>query len=164
MVALKKIDSTEDLIIVEELASIIWTEHYTPIIGSEQVAYMLEKFQSVNTMQSQINNGYGYYLLLYNQQPVGYFSIIKKEASLFLSKFYVLSNFRRKGIGSFGMHFIAEEAKNLHCKSIKLTVNKFNSNSINAYYKMGFKNIRALVQDIGNGFIMDDYLLEKKLN
>lgn len=163
MIQIKKTDSTKDLILIEELASTIWTEHYTPIIGSKQVSYMLKKFQSVKTMQTQINEGYGYYLLTYNNEPTGYFSIIKKDTSLFLSKFYVLSNFRGKGIGSFGMEFIANEAQNLNCKNIQLTVNKFNTNSINAYYKMGFKNIKALVQDIGSGFIMDDYLLEKDI-
>jgi len=36
------------------LASHIWIEHYTPILGPQQVAYMLEKFQSALAIREQI--------------------------------------------------------------------------------------------------------------
>lgn len=42
-----------------------------------------------------------------------------------------------------------------------LTVNKNNVKAIRAYEKTGFKNIGSLVQDIGNGFVMDDYKMEQ---
>jgi RimJ/RimL family protein N-acetyltransferase len=46
---------------------------------------------------------------------------------------------------------------------IALTVNKNNVNSIKAYEKMGFKNVGSVVQDIGSGYVMDDYKMEKTL-
>ena len=147
--------------IIADLANLIWTEHYTPIIGEQQVAYMLEKFQSASAVEDQVEKGIMYYLLLYQDTHVGYFSFSKNEESLFLSKLYVLNSARGNGIGRAALSFIEAQAKELDLKKIKLTVNKFNTNSIKMYEKMGFVNIEAIVQNIGNGYVMDDYVLEK---
>ena len=89
----------ENYKIIADLANIIWIEHYTPIIGDQQVAYMLEKFQSVLAIEDQVKKGTLYYLLLHQNTPVGYFSFSKNEEFLFLSKLYVLNSARGKGIG-----------------------------------------------------------------
>ena len=39
----------------------------------------------------------------------------------------------------------------------------YNSGSLRAYEKMGFHKVRSLVIDIGGGFVMDDYELEKRV-
>jgi RimJ/RimL family protein N-acetyltransferase len=161
MIHFKVVTSDRDLVLIEEMAKTIWHEHYTPIIGVEQVVYMLEKFQSAATMRSQIENGYQYFLIIKEETPVGYLSFIKKGEELFLSKIYILSEERGHGIGRIAFQFIETKARKNHCKKIGLTVNKNNLNSIKAYESAGFKNIGALVQDIGKGFVMDDYLMEK---
>ena len=48
-------------------------------------------------------------------------------------------------------------------KTLWLAVNKNNSNSIAWYSRMGFDNVRPIVQDIGAGFTMDDLRLEKAI-
>ena len=148
---------------ISELARIIWSEHYTPIIGSKQVSYMLDKFQSERAITEQIQQGTEYYLLLQPEKPLGYFCISKKEDSIFLSKLYVLSESRGQGLGKMALTFIKNRKVDLGYHKISLTVNKYNHNSIKAYKKMGFKMIKSLVQDIGNNYIMDDYYLEKDL-
>ena len=154
----------EDYNTIDALAKTIWTEHYTPIIGQEQVSYMLNKFQSTKVIEQQIKDGASYYLLVYNDNPVGYFSYSKKGDALFLSKLYVLSSARGNGIGKKAMNFMETKVIELGLKKIQLTVNKYNYNSINAYEKMGFINVKAIVQDIGNGYVMDDYVLEKEIS
>ena len=154
----------QDFNTIARLAHTIWTEHYTPIIGEQQVSYMLDKFQSAQAMEDQVKEGYHYYLLQHENTPVGYFSFNPKDSFLFLSKLYVLSSERGKGIGRKAIEFIENQAKKLGKSKIRLTVNKFNSNSIAAYEKIGFVNIDSIVQDIGNGFVMDDYVLERKLD
>lgn len=154
----------EDYNTIDALAKTIWTEHYTPIIGQEQVAYMLNKFQSTKVIEQQIKDGASYYLLVYNENPVGYFSFSQKGDALFLSKLYVLSTARGNGIGKKAMNFMETKVIELGLKKIELTVNKYNYNSIKAYEKMGFINIKAIVQDIGNGYVMDDYVLEKEIS
>lgn len=149
-----------DLPEVAELAAIIWREHYTPIIGSEQVEYMLEKFQSVPAMAKQISEGVSYYCIVLDGDCVGYLSFYLKEDALFLSKIYVSSQLRGQGIGRQAMQFVMEQAQLQGLAKVQLTVNKYNSGSIAAYHRMGFVTVEELVMDIGSGFVMDDYLMQ----
>ncbi|MEO1013081.1 MAG: GNAT family N-acetyltransferase [Bacteroidota bacterium] len=160
------VKATEDgqLKEISNLAVTIWQQHYTPIIGAGQVTYMLQKFQSVPAIQKQIKAGAEYYLLTSEGNAAGYFCITLEEGALFLSKLYVLSTYRGKGLGKRAMHFIMDRAVVWQCQSIRLTVNKNNTGAIRAYQKMGFKNMGSVVQDIGNGYVMDDYLLENELS
>ena len=154
-----------DFVILEKLAKTIWTEHYTPIIGEVQVEYMLEKFQTAEAISKQINeDGYLYFIIDDNKKNCGYIAVQPKDDELFLSKIYVESSKRGKGYGKKAMQFIMNIAMDYELKKITLTVNKYNSNSIKAYKKMGFECIDSLVQDIGNGFVMDDYKMEKSIS
>lgn len=148
---------------ISVLADVIWREHYTPIIGNDQVDYMVKNYQSADAMHSQYMDGYQYFMVYYNNQLVGYLSFKKQEDSLFLSKIYVSKDYRGQKIGKAAMLFVQEKAISMHCKSITLGVNRFNENSIAAYEKMGFKNVGEMITDIGNGFVMDDYKMEKLL-
>ena len=163
MINFHEVTSDSNLKRIEIMANTIWHEHYTPIIGTEQVNYMLDKFQSVQTMRGQINEGYQYFLISFNENAVGYLSFERRENALFLSKIYLLKNQRGKGFGRTAMEFITSVAKGLSCAKVALTVNRFNKNSIRAYENAGFEKKGELVQDIGNGFVMDDYLMEKDL-
>ena len=125
---------------------------------------MLEKFQSAEAIENQILDGnYKYYTIISNKSPLGYLAIKKEEDALFLSKIYILKFFRGKGFGKITMNFIENQARDLSCNKIFLTVNKHNTNSIIAYEKIGFKKIEELVIDIGNGYVMDDNKMEKIL-
>jgi len=163
MVNIVPVNSRAEISIAANLAHTIWTEHYTPIIGAEQVAYMLDKYQSADAIEDQVEKGIRYYLMMHQERYVGYFSFSAEDQFLFLSKFYVLKSARGGGIGKAAMLFIEGQAGALGLEKIRLTVNKYNSKSITAYEKMGFTNIDSIVQDIGNGFEMDDYVLEKAL-
>ncbi len=158
-----KVTNDKQLDDIVALADTIWQEHFTPIIGSAQVEYMLDKFQSKNSINKQIDNGFTYFLLIKNERPIGYVGIITKEGQLFLSKFYILSKERSHGFGNQVMQYLEHLASKNKLKSICLTVNKNNTDAINAYLKMGFVNLGSVVQDIGGGFIMDDYKMEKHI-
>ncbi|MHB9014128.1 MAG: GNAT family N-acetyltransferase [Ignavibacteriaceae bacterium] len=149
--------------IVETLAKEIWTEHYTPIIGKNQVEYMLEKFQSRQAITDQITSGYQYFIIKKEDKSIGYLSIISRVNDLFLSKIYIKSHERGKGFARKAIQFIEDLASGKGLKKITLTVNKNNINSIKAYEKIGFKNLGSIVQDIGGGFLMDDYEMAKVL-
>lgn len=148
---------------IADLAKHIWEEHYTPIIGKEQVDYMVGKFQTSEAMQKQASEGYIYFLIVFENEQVGYLSIKKNESDLFLSKIYVQKEFRGRKIGKSALEFVESKAKEFNCNSVSLTVNKNNTNSIKAYEKVGFEKNEAIVMDIGNGFVMDDYRMVKNL-
>lgn len=150
---------------VVEIADKIWNEHYTPIIGKEQVDYMLSKFQSAQAIKAQINDGYRYFLATFKDNSVGYFAILsdENEKTMLLSKLYVDKDFRRCGIAKMAVAYIENICKNSGNKSIWLTVNKENTDSIAAYERMGFINKGPIVQHIGGDFLMDDYKMVKEI-
>ena len=162
-IVVREVKGKEDVKQVEELADEIWTQHYTPIIGSDQVRYMLENFQSFEAIVKQMSEGMNYFIMDFQGEPVGYMASKPDDEDLLLSKIYVLSGMRGKGIGGYAMNFLANMAREQGFRHMTLTVNKNNTDSIRAYQKMGFVNLGPLETDIGNGFIMDDYLMKKKL-
>ena len=144
----------------ERLADIVWHEHFNGIISLEQIEYMLEKFQSFNAIMAQIQDKYNYFLLVDNKLNIGYTSYKIIENTLFLSKIYILSEHRGKGHAKEAMEYLKKIAQAKSSTKIWLTVNQYNHSSIKAYEKMGFINARTQVADIGNGFFMEDYIME----
>lgn len=61
------------------------------------------------------------------------------------------------------MTFIESLAIEKELAMITLTVNRYNLDTIAAYKKLGFQITESMVQDIGNGFVMDDYRMEKAI-
>ena len=145
---------------VYAVAEAIWEQHYTPIIGEAQVAYMIEKFLSPDAIVEQINSGYEYFLFSYDYTFAGFAAIEERGEELFLSKLYVDEEFRGKGIGKYMFQKFVEIAKMRNLKKIWLTCNRNNTNSIAIYEHLGFKKVREEVTDIGNGFVMDDFIFE----
>lgn len=153
-----------DIPILAKLANNIWHEYWTEILTTEQIDYMVDKFQSEHAIQNQYKSeNYSYYLITDEDKNIGYFGVSDKDNYLFLSKLYISKGYRHKGIGTKTFEKIKEIAKAKGYKSIQLTVNKYNKNTISAYNKWGFKTIDAVITDIGNGFVMDDYIMEFKL-
>lgn len=160
---IKRVTHKEQIRIIENLAHEIWHNHYTPIIGKQQVHYMLEKFQSAESIAEQIKHGSLYFLILDEHIPVGYMGVELLSETLFLSKFYSIKSARGKGYGRKMITFLETLAQEKHLNKISLTVNKYNKGSIKMYEKVGFGISGSVVKDIGEGFIMDDYQMEKRL-
>jgi ribosomal protein S18 acetylase RimI-like enzyme len=149
---------------VAALAAEIWRQHYTPIIGEAQVAYMLDRYQSPTAIARQLAGGFRYFLIRDRAgHYVGYCAVEIKAGELFLSKLYVDALFRGKGYGKKALAFVERIARQERVQSITLTVNKNNSDSIAVYKKCGFGIEGSVVQDIGGGFVMDDYRMKKEL-
>lgn len=147
------------------LAAEIWTEHYVPIVGQAQIDYMLGAFQSEASITDQLASGYAYFLVLAEGRSIGYMAIVQEpDAShMLLSKFYLRKAERGKGIGRQMLQFVEQRCAERQVRTLWLTVNKNNAATIESYIRMGFKNTGPVVQDIGAGFVMDDYRMEKVL-
>lgn len=158
-----KTTQPNDAHILAALAREIWQEHYTAILGEEQVRYMLETLQSEPAIHRDLENGKIYWLVQVNNQDAGYVCYESHEHTLFLSKFYLTEAARGKGLGRFLFEKLKKVAADQNKRSIELTVNKYNAPTIAAYQKMGFKQIREQVANIGNGFVMDDYVFRYTL-
>ena len=146
---------------VASLAEEIWNQHFTPIIGKQQVDYMLEKFQSVPAIKAQLKEGYQYYLFDNAKGCFGYTAVLPRGKELFLSKLYIKKSRRGKGYGRQALAFIESLAAMLDKSLVSLTVNRNNISTIKVYEKLGYKVSGELVKDIGGGFVMDDYTMYK---
>jgi diamine N-acetyltransferase len=162
---LVRVDSEAQITELAELAREIWTEHYEPITGPEQVAYMLAKFQSAEAIAAQIAEGYEYYLASRAGRSVGYTALVPEpeKSALMVSKLYVSKSERGRGCAKLMLRLAEDICRERGLTTLWLTVNKNNVDSIAWYERMGFTNAGALVQDIGEGFVMDDYRLEKRV-
>lgn len=163
MINIQPATSLSDYETISKLARTIWHEHYITIISLEQIEYMLEKYNSVKSIEKSAKEGVLFFYMTFNDVPVGYVAIEKKTDFIYISKLYVLKSYRGKKIAKTAMLFAESMANKEDVSTMKLHVNKYNTNSILAYKKMGYVNTESMITDIGKGFVMDDYLMVKKL-
>ncbi len=158
MLKLLKVLNETEINTVAQLAHRIWNNYYPEIIGQEQVNYMLQKFYDIEALEQQIKSGQSFYLIENQHNTIGFVSVSKKEEGLmFIHKFYVDSNQQNQGIG----FKVFEMIKSMHPQlGFELTVNRQNMKAINFYFKIGFKIKEVADFDIGNGFVMNDFVMK----
>ena len=158
-----EVSTTSQIAAIAGLASEIWHEHYSSIISIGQIEYMLERFQSPAAITAQIAEGFRYYLIEYDHEPVGYIALQIEADSperMLLSKFYVHRDYRGQGLGVMALNFAEAECRRSGCHTLWLTVNKANP-TLSWYKHHGFTQTREVVIDIGGGYVIDDFIMEK---
>ena len=162
MISYRKAETDADIRAIADLANVIWHEHFTPIIGAEQVEYMLEKFQSYEAISAAVkNDGYTYYMAEDKHGLAGYLGAHAEADNVFLSKIYVEKSHRRKGIATSLLDMVKRDFSDKDY--MWLTVNRNNDIAVATYNALGFKLWREQVSDIGSGFVMDDYVFRYDL-
>lgn len=153
-----------DVATIAKLADTIWNAHYPPIIGLEQVKFMLEKMYHPNVLSHHISKGpQEFFVIQSDEESLGFIAIEPKEKDeLYLQKLYVLPTNHRRGIGAGALN----EAVKYYPKAqrMRLQVNRQNYTAINFYFKLGFSIERVADFDIGDGFFMNDFVMLKHLN
>ncbi|MDZ4664349.1 MAG: GNAT family N-acetyltransferase [Bacteroidota bacterium] len=147
-----------DAALIENLARTIWHEYYPSIITVEQIDYMLKKMYSQDSLLEQMTQKKDtFYLVLVNHEPQGFISITHNdEKNYFLNKFYLIQNSAAKGKGTRAFKQLLSI---LQPNKITLTVNRQNFKSINFYFKNGFVIERVADFDIGNNYVMNDFVM-----
>ena len=151
------VDTNEELKQIEFMASIIWPVAYKNILSNEQIKYMLNKFLTLDSILSSIEDGYTFVIIKEDNNKMGFMAYKLMDTQCFLSKLYILPNFQNQGIASKAIEYL--KAFNL---PITLTVNKYNENAYQKYLHLGFTVYDSVVTDIGNGYVMDDYCMVLK--
>lgn len=154
----------EQLVIVKNLAYKIWPNAYETILSKAQLDYMLEMIYSIDSLEKQFNNGHIFLLIEDNQNFIGFASYelnCNNSNKTKLQKLYVLPEIQGKGIGKQVIDYIKDKVVLSNNLALFLNVNKFNK-AKDFYQKYGFKIIKEEVIDIGNNYIMDDYVMEIK--
>lgn len=162
----RQVHSDCDIGMVVQLAGKIWNECYPPLIGQAQVDYMLGSLQSVCAIRRQIESGVLYYLILLENVPSGYVAVRcdVEDSCLFLSKLYVLAEQRGRGLGRGALAFAEAYARKHALQLICLNVNRGNLSAISWYRHVGFRQTDRIVVDIGGGYVMDDFRMEKSVS
>lgn len=151
---------------LERIARQIWNEHYIKIISQAQIDYMLAgRFTAENLSRYVDSDERWSHLLQVGNETVGYcgYSNSDTPGELKLEQLYVLPTHHGKGLGGFMLRFVEARARELGRPLLMLTVNKHNTGSIAVYRHAGFGVREEKVFDIGNGYVMDDYVMEKRL-
>lgn len=155
-----------ELPLVRQLACHIWPRVYPGIISDAQIRYMLDRFYDPGFMWDEIQRrGVCYAFIEFDGQPSGYlsFEVLRTEKAAFLHKLYLLPEFHGVGAGSLALDWVEHAAARAGLRLVKLRVNKRNAPAIRAYLRHGFGFAGDEVSDIGGGFVMDDYWMEKSV-
>jgi diamine N-acetyltransferase len=158
--------SAEDIPIIQKLAEEIWPVAYGEIITKEQLRYMLDLIYNKKSLNTQMQHGHQFIFAIENEIEIGFASYSQKNidtANVFrLHKIYVLPNHPVKRKGSFLLDNVITNCKKNGANTLELNVNKYNS-AIQFYKKKGFTIIKEEIIDIGNGYFMDDFVMQKLL-
>ncbi|WP_316785878.1 GNAT family N-acetyltransferase [Pedobacter frigiditerrae] len=156
----------EDMPIVADLAERIWPATYSAYISDEQLRYMLDLMYNQGELLAQLEKGYVFLMASEEDKDVGFacYSIVDTANDVYkLHKIYVLPEMHGKGVGKILMNEVLNLAKRNGGKSLELNVNKHNK-AKDFYLKSGFKIKESVTIDIGNGFVMDDFVMELALS
>lgn len=148
------------------LAGAIWHEYWDGRLGAEQTTYMIEQFQSLDAIRRDMaENGYEYWFVRAadDNRVVGYTGGHAEPETnrYFISKIYLKAEERGKHFSSAVARFFDGVCRERGLCAMYLTVNKHNELGMRAYHANGFETIDAVVKDIGHGFVMDDYIMER---
>ena len=155
-----------DLPLVERLANAIWREYYPAILSAAQIDYMLARGYSGDALAPFVrNDGAGLAILSADGAPAGFAAWYraKEPSTTKLDKLYVDARTRGSGGGRALIAHVEEAARRDGSRTLILNVNRHNAKSIAAYRACGFALRGEVVVDIGNGFVMDDYVMAKPL-
>ncbi len=153
---------TSDISIVIGLTKKIWPVAYGEILSNAQLNYMIDKFYNETALIELMQKGHVFYLAQDNNDNyVGFVSyeINSEPNKTKIHKIYVLPETQGTGLGRQFFELVKEKAIENQQNAIFLNVNKYN-NAIHFYTKLGFTKVKDEVIDIGNGYVMDDYVME----
>ena len=148
---------------IRDLAYANWPTAYKEILSKVQLEYMLEKFYAVEALEQQWKEAKHIFCIISNDQhkPLGFVSyqLNSKHEKTKIHKIYVLPETQGTGLGKKLFYYVKEKALENNQKAIFLNVNKYNRAKF-FYEKLGFTILKEEVIDIGNNYVMDDYVME----
>lgn len=155
--------SIGDIPLIRKLTFKVWPQTYAPILSQQKIDYMLEMMYSESSLKKQMTEDGCHFIFVYDEtEPVGFASYQEiRPATWKLQKIYILTTQQGKGTGKFVIDHILKEIQQQGGTSLQLQVNRQNKARY-FYERIGFTIIEEADFDIGNGFFMNDYVMEKK--
>jgi len=151
----------DELVIVTDLARIIWPPTFRDILSPEQLEYMLNWMYSEETLRNQMQKGSDFFVMEIDGNPVGFMGVeahYPRPNQLKIHKLYVLPETQGSGAGRKFIQEALKIAEEKDIEQLTLNVNRFN-NAVDFYLRMGFKIEKEEDIAIGNGYLMEDYVM-----
>ena len=156
--------SFNDIPYIQQIAKETWPQAYGKILSKEQLEYMLGLLYSAPSLQQQMHDNHHFFLAIQNYAPIGFASFSQVETDVYkLQKLYVLPKIQKSGAGKQLLQTVITVAKSMGGKQLLLNVNRKNQ-ARSFYEKYGFKIMKEEDIDIGNGYFMNDYIMELTLS
>ena len=157
-----------ELHFIRNIAFETWPIAYKNILSIKQLVYMLNKFYDLDVLASQQEQLSHQFILAFDESgnEMGfacYSRALDNTSKYLLHKLYILPNQQGKKTGTTFLDFIINEIKKTEKKSvIQVNVNRHN-NAINFYLKHGFSITHEEDIDIGEGYFMNDYVMQMEV-
>lgn len=152
---------------IQQIADVAWPAAFKNILSPPQIDYMMHWMYSDESLREQMTvKNHRYFLAKKDDNYLAYMSIehnCENSGKTKIHKIYILPDLQKQGIGKLLLATAISEAKKQKSKAIYLNVNKYNENAIEFYKRNGFFLAKEEIIDIGNGFVMDDYVFEKEI-
>ncbi len=156
--------SFNDIETIRLIAQQTWPNAYGQLLGAQQVVYMLSLLYSYEALEKQMQENHYFFLALKDYKPIGFASFSATEKNIFkLQKLYVLPQQQKTGAGLALIKTVEQIVKSMGGSTLILNVNRKN-NAKQFYSKLGFTIKQEEDIDIGSGYFMNDYVMEKLLN
>jgi len=156
----------DDIVAVQQLADAIWRAHYPGIVTTAQIDYMLARGYAADVLQGFVGQPDRGLELAFAGDTLAAFAawyMLDASREAKLEKLYVAQSLQRQGIGGRLMEHVADKARAAAATTLILNVNKRNAKAVRAYEKHGFAIRESVVVDIGEGFVMDDFVMARSL-
>lgn len=159
----EKVENKTQLEDMSALATKILKAYYDPIVGEKINGAMLKSFQSVEGISKEIEEGGEYYFVTLGEKRVGFVAVEPKKDYYYLSKFYLLEEFRGRGLASQMFAFVKDKALKCGYGKIILNVNAANADTIARYKHFGFVVKKDIQRQVGDGMFVHDYVMQNDI-
>jgi len=154
----------KDIPLIRDLTMKVWPQTYATILSAEQIEYMLNMIYSEQSLRQQMKEQHEFIIVDDGKEPVGFASFSLIETGVYkLHKIYILPTLQGKGAGKFVIGEIVKAIARKGGTSLRLNVNR-NNKAKDFYERLGFVVIQEEDIDIGSGYFMNDYVMEKKIS
>ncbi len=155
--------SLRDIPVIQSLAAEIWPVTFKDILSQEQISYMMDFMYSDNALTQQIEKqGHQFLLAQKENKNTGYLSFelnYKSDTKTKIHKIYLLPETQGQGVGKRMFEEVTRIALQHGNNTLSLNVNRDNI-AVDFYKRIGFHIAGEENIAIGNGFLMEDYIME----
>ena len=170
--------TAEHFAMIEALARRIVPDFYAPFFDKATAEYLVESGHTAAALAAQVAKGYRHYLIGAGEtsgeagetlseaggRAVGYFALgLREDDGVLLSHFYILREYRGRGLGQLAMEFIDRQVTAMGARRIELFVLRENIAAVGLYRKNGYVVAGEVLTRLGNGAVLEDYLMRKAI-